>query len=163
MNRFLRILRVGLPGGLEYIHYAAYEYIIYLFVLRRFSSMYLMVFEIKEDIGGITETFVVGMCLLLVDRIGLAVGSGDKERLRQELKYSWLVCIGIAFVLGMMFIFLYPQLVDLFLGDIGPERAEVIHHSAYFLICTCIGLPFYVANNVFTSVYEVRECLSMPI
>ena len=45
------------------------------------------------------------------------------------------------------------------MGDNGPNTAESVWHARYFLTCSCIGLPFYVANNLFTSVYEVQELL----
>ena len=148
MKRFWRVFSVGVPGGLEYIYYAVFEFVIYLFVVNRFSYVYLAVFELKEDIGGIAENLVVGMCILLVNRIGLAVGSGDKARIRREIKYSWLACVGIAIVLAMGLAFLYPRLVELFMGDNGAHTAQIIWHAKYYLICTCIGLPFYVANNL---------------
>ena len=50
-------------------------------------------------------------------------------------------------------------LVDLFMGDHGEHTKEIIWHAKYYLICTCVGLPFYVANNLFSSVYEVKELL----
>ena len=159
MRRFGRVLSVGLPGGLEYIYYAAFEFVIYLFVVNRFSYVYLAVFELKEDIGGIAETLVVGMCILLVNRIGLAVGSGDAERIRREIKYSWLACVGIAIVAAVGLVFLYPPMVDLFMGDNGEHTEQIVWHAKYYLTCTCVGLPFYVANNLFTSVYEVKEML----
>lgn len=40
------------------------------------------------------------------------------------------------------------------------SRDMILYHADYFLICTCIGLPFYVGNNIFTSIYEVREMLA---
>lgn len=159
MRRFGRVLSVGLPGGLEYIYYAAFEFVIYLFVVNRFSYVYLAVFELKEDIGGIAENLVVGMCILLVNRIGLAVGSKDAERIRREIKYSWLACVGIAIAAGVGLAFLYPAMVELFMGDNGEHTEQIIWHAKYYLTCTCVGLPFYVANNVFTSVYEVKEML----
>ena len=159
VKRFWHVFSVGAPGGLEYVYASIFEFFIYLFVLNRFSYYYLSVFELKDDIGGIAENLVVGMCLLLVNRIGLAVGSGDKERLRREIKYSWLVCVGIAIAVAIGLTFLYPPLVDLFMGDHGEHTKEIIWHAKYYLICTCIGLPFYVANNLFSSVYEVKELL----
>ena len=159
MKRFWRVFSIGIPGGLEYIYYAVFEFVTYLFVVNRFASYYLAVFELKEDIGGIAENLVVGMCILLVNRIGLAVGSGDKARIRREIKYSWLACVGIAIVSAMGLAFLYPRLVELFMGENGAHTAQIIWHAKYYLICTCIGLPFYVANNLFTSVYEVKELL----
>ena len=139
MRRFWRVFSVGVTGGLEYIYYA--------------------VFDLKEDIGGIAENLVVGMCILLVNRIGLAVGSKDAERIRREIKYSWLACVGIAIAAGVGLAFLYPAMVELFMGDNGEHTEQIIWHAKYYLICTCVGLPFYVANNLFTSVYEVREML----
>lgn len=159
LKRFWRVFSVGIPGGLEYIYYAVFEFVTYLFVVNRFSYYYMVVFELKEDIGGITENLVVGMCILLVNRIGLAVGSGDKARIRREIKYSWLVCTGIAIAAGVGLAFLYPQLVELFMGDNGEHTAQIVWHAKYYLVCTCVGLPFYVANNLFTSVYEVKELL----
>ena len=159
IKRFLRIFSVGVPGGLEYIYYAVFEFITYLFVVNRFASFYLAVFELKEDIGGIAENLVVGMCVLLVNRIGLAVGSQDNERIRRELKYSWMACVGIAIVAAIGLAFLYPQLVELFMGDNGAHTSQIVWHAKYYLICTCIGLPFYVANNLFSSIYEVKELL----
>lgn len=159
LKRFWRVFSVGIPGGLEYIYYATFEFVTYLFVVNRFSYYYMAVFELKEDIGGIAENLVVGMCVLLVNRIGLAVGSGDKARIRQEIKCSWLVCVGIAIAAAVGLAFLYPQMVELFMGDNGEHTAQIVWHAKYYLICTCVGLPFYVANNLFTSVYEVKELL----
>lgn len=159
IKRFWRVFSIGIPGGLEYIYYATFEFFTYLFVVNRFASYYLAAIELKEDIGGIAEGLVVGMCILLVNRIGLAVGSGDKERIRREIKYSWLVCVGIAMAAAVVLAFLYPQMVELFMGDNGEHTAQIVWHAKYYLICTCVGLPFYVANNLFTSVYEVKELL----
>lgn len=159
MRRFWRVFSVGIPGGLEYIYYALFEFVTYLFVVNRFSYVYLAVYELKEDIGGIAETLVVGMCILLVNRFGLAVGSKDAERIRREIKYSWLACIGISIAAAIALAFLYPLMVELFMGDNGEHTAQIIWHAKYYLICTCVGLPFYVANNLFTSVYEVKEML----
>ena len=159
MKRFWHVFSVGVPGGLEYIYYAAFEFVTYLFVVNRFSYYFMAVFELKDDIGGIAENLVVGMCILLVNRIGLAVGSGDKERIRREIKYSWLVCVGVAIAAAIGLAFLYPRMVELFMGDNGEHTAEIVWHAKYYLICTCVGLPFYVANCIFTSVYEVKELL----
>ena len=158
-RRFLRIFRVGLPGGLEYFWYAAYQFVLNWIVVNRFSYVYMASFELKEDISGSAETLLVGMCLLLVERYGMTVGSGDKERLRREIKYSWIACIGISVLAAVGFYFLYPVMVELFMGDNGPNTAEIVRHARFFLTCSCIGLPFYVANNLFTSVYEVQELL----
>jgi len=159
LKRFRRVFAVGIPGGLEYIYYAAFEFVTYLFVVNRFSYYYMAVFELKEDIGGIAENLVVGMCILLVNRIGLAVGSADKGRIRREIKYSWLACVGIAAISALGLAFLYPQLVELFMGDNGEHTGQIVWHAKYYLTCTCVGLPFYVANNLFSSVYEVKEML----
>ena len=158
-RRFLRIFSVGLPGGLEYVYYAAYEYIVYLFVMHRFPYYFMSVFELKEDIGGVAEALVVGMCVLLVDRIGMAVGSRDALRIRKELKRAWIACLSVSIVGAIVLAFVYPEMVDLFIGEYGENTAEIAHHACFYLICTCIGLPFYVANNIFTSVYEVQELL----
>ena len=158
-KRFWRIFSIGIPGGLEYIYFAAFEFVTYLFVINRFSYYYMAVFELKDDIGGIAENLVVGMCVLLVNRIGLAVGSGDEMRIRREIKYSWLVCVGIAIAAAIGLAFLYPAMVALFMGDNGEHTAQIVWHAKYYLICTCVGLPFYVGNNLFTSVYEVKELL----
>ena len=159
LKRFLRIFFVGLPGGLEYFYYAAYEYIVYLFVIRRFPYYFMSVFELKEDIGGIAEALVVGMCILLVDRFGMAVGSRDAPRIRRELKRAWIACLAVSMAGAVLLTFVYPEMVDLFIGEYGEYTAEIAYHACFYLICTCIGLPFYVANNIFTSVYEVQELL----
>ena len=159
IKRFWREFSIGIPGGLEYIYYALFEFVTYLFVINRFSYYYMAVFELKEDIGGIAETLVVGMCILLVNRFGLAVGSKNEERIRREIKYSWLACVGIAFAAAIVLIFLYPLMVEMFMGDNGEQTEQIVWHAKYYLICTCIGLPFYVANNLFTSIYEVKEML----
>ncbi len=158
-RRFLRIFSVGLPGGLEYVYYAAYEYIVYLFVVRSFPYYFMAVFELKEDIGGIAEALVVGMCILLVDRIGMAVGSRDVPRIRREIKRAWIACLSVSIAGAVVLAFVYPEMVNLFIGEYGENTAEIADHASYYLLCTCIGLPFYVANNIFTSVYEVREML----
>ncbi|MBQ3424499.1 MAG: MATE family efflux transporter [Clostridia bacterium] len=159
LKRFRRMFAVGLPGGLEYVYYALFEFVIYLFVINRFSYVYMAVFELKEDIGGIAENLVVGMCILLVDRIGMAVGSGDPARIRREIRFSWIACVGASVLLAAGLAFVYPPLVEVFMGDNGANTDLIIHHARLYLLCTCAGLPFYVANNVFTSVYEVRELL----
>ena len=158
-KRFFRVFCVGLPGGLEYFWYAAYQFALNWLVVNRFSYVYMASFEIKEDLSGGVETLLVGMCLLLVERFGMTVGSGDRERLRREIKYSWIACIGISVAAAVGLFFLYPVMVELFMGDNGPNTAEIVRHARYFLACSCVGLPFYVANNLFTSVYEVQELL----
>lgn len=158
-KRFFRIFRVGLPGGLEYFWYAAYQFVLNWIVVNRFSYIYMASFELKEDLSGGAEVLLVGMCLLLVERFGMTVGSGNKERLRREIKYSWIACVGISVLGAVGLYFLYPVMVELFMGDNGPNTAEIVRHARYFLTCSCIGLPFYVANNLFTSVYEVQELL----
>ena len=159
-KRFLRIFQVGLPGGLEYAYYAAYQFITFLFIVRRFSTEYMAVIEIREDISSIDESLLIGMGALLVERIGISVGSGDTGRIRKETRNAWIACTAIAVAAGFLLAFLYPRLADLFLGDIGANRDKILYHADYFLICTCIGLPFYVGNNIFTSIYEVREMLA---
>ncbi len=159
-KRFLRIFQVGLPGGLEYAYYAAYQFITFLFIVRRFSTEYMAVIEIREDISSIDESLLIGMGALLVERIGISVGSGDTGRIRKETRNAWIACTAIAVAASFLLAFLYPRLADLFLGDIGANRDKILYHADYFLICTCIGLPFYVGNNIFTSIYEVREMLA---
>lgn len=160
LKRCFRLFSIGLPGGLEYVYAAAFEFVIYHIIISRFSYIYLVVFEIEDDIGVITEVLVISMCTILVDRFGKAYGSGNKQLLHKEVKYSWIICILSAVVIALIMAVCYPLLVDLFMGDNGENTAEIIRHSGIYLICDCIALPFYVANNLFGSIYEVKEMLA---
>ena len=157
MKRFLQMGNIGLPSGAEYLYVAIYEFVVIRFTIHTFSAVYLPVFEIEDDINIISESFVMAICLILVYRLGVVYGEGNKERIAKEIKNSWIICMALSVAVAIVCFFVYPRMVDLFVGDNGPNTALIKQNAVIDLYFVCLATPFYAANNIFTSVYEVRE------
>lgn len=99
----------------------------------------------------------MALCLILVYRLGVVYGEGNKERIAKEIKNSWIICMALSVAVAIVCFFVYPRMVDLFVGDNGPNTALIKQNAVIDLYFVCLATPFYAANNIFTSVYEVRE------
>ncbi len=157
MKSFLHIGNLGLPAGAEYLYVAIYEFVVIRYTIHTFSSTYLAVFEIEDDLNVIAESFVMAMCLILVYRLGVVYGEGNRERIRNEIRNAWIICMALSVAVAVLCFFVYPRMVELFVGDNGPNTALIKRNAVIDLCLVSLGTPFYAANNIFTSVYEVRE------
>ena len=157
MKSFLHMTNVGLPAGAEFLYVAIFEFLIVRYTISAFSQVYLPVFEIEDDLNIIAETFVMAMCLILVYRLGIVYGEGNKERIKKEIKNSWIVCITLSIIISGICFIVYPLMVEYIVGDIGKNTTLIKEQAVIDLYYVCLGVPFYTANNIFTSVYEVRE------
>ena len=97
------------------------------------------------------------VCLILVYRLGVVCGEGNRERIIKEIRNSWVICMALSVVVAAVCFFAYPRMVDLFMGDNGANTTLISRHAVMDLYFVCIATPFYTANNIFTNVYEVRE------
>ena len=157
IKSFLHITNVGLPAGAEYLYVAIFEFLVIRYTIAAFSHVYLPVFEIEDDLNVIAETFVMAMCLILVYRLGIVCGEGNKDRIKKEIKNTWIVCMSLSVVVAGVCLIVYPHMVEYIVGDLGKNTALIKDQAVIDLYFVCLGVPFYAANNIFTSVYEVRE------
>ena len=157
LKSFLHITNVGLPAGAEYLYVAIFEFLVVRYTIAAFSHVYLPVFEIEDDLNIIAETFVMAMCLILVYRLGIIFGEGNKERMKKEIKNTWIVCMVLSVVVAGVCFIVYPHMVEYIVGDLGKNTALIKDQAVVDLYFVCLAVPFYTANNIFTSVYEVRE------
>lgn len=157
IKRFWHMTNIGLPAGAEYLYVAIYEFLIIRFTIHTFSEIYLPVFEIEDDINVIAEFFVAAMCTILVYRLGVVYGEGNRERLKKEIKKTWIVCLILSVVVAVICLILYPYMVMYIVEGFGPNTALIKEEAIKDLCLVSIATPFYAANNIFTSVYEVRE------
>ena len=157
MKRFLHMGNLGLPSGAEYLYAAIYEFVVIRFTIHTFSATYLPVYEIEDDLNIISESFVMALCLILVYRLGIIYGEGNKDRITKEIRNTWIVCMALSVAVAVVCFFAYPRMVEFFVGENGPNTALIKQNAVIDLYFVCLATPFYAANNIFTSVYEVRE------
>ena len=156
----LRAFNVGLPSGVAFIYVAVYQFVIFRYAAFRFSdnaNLCLSVFEIEDDISSVSEFLIVTAGLIIVSRLGVAIGSGDRPRITKELKYTWITVIISGIVLMAVFIIVYPMMIDGFVGESAAEINDLMYHANFDLICTAVGFPFYAANMVFVNIFTTRE------
>ena len=157
MKSFLHMTNVGLPAGAEFFYVAIFEFLVIRYTISVFSQIYLPVFEIEDDLNIIAETFVMAACLILVYRLGIVYGEGIKDRIKKEIKNTWIVCMALSVIIAGICFVVYPRMVEYIVGDIGANTALIKDQAVVDLYFVCLAVPFYTANNIFTSVYEVRE------
>lgn len=151
------------PSVKESLFYMNFLLTIYPMIMGLLSDYFSLQHLSETDIStmGITgsiDTLTTAMSAVFA--IGAQAVCAKYVGSRDEKKSSEAYTSILLTETGILLAFLYPHLADLFLGDIGANRDMILYHADYFLICTCIGLPFYVRNNIFTSIYEVREMLA---
>ena len=117
------VLRVGIPTGVQYCSVSLAMLLVQSYV-NMFPNAVIAGIGVSDRISGWGNITTQAFGTALTTYVSQNIGAGDKERVKQGVKFASFFATGAGFVMCLILFLLAPQIVGLFNKD-----PEVIHHG----------------------------------
>jgi MATE family multidrug resistance protein len=131
---FLRLLRFGLPSGVQFF-LDIFAITFFVFLVGRLGTVELAVSNIALAIDTLAFLPLIGLFIAIETMVGQAVGAGRPDLARQattsalHVALAWMVLVALAFVL-------LPEVLLAWFkpGDMGPDAFAAIKGTGVVLL-----------------------------
>ncbi|MCB2204075.1 MATE family efflux transporter [bacterium] len=128
----LRILRIGLPSGMQYF-FEAGSFSLSAVMIGWIGAKALAAHQIAISMAATSFMIILGIANAATIRVGNAVGKGDAREVRQAGFSAWVLAISLMSVAALIFIIFRNTLPTLYIDD-----PEVIHIASGLLIIAAV-------------------------
>ncbi len=123
-----RILRIGLPSGLQYV-FEAGSFSVSAIMMGWIGAKVLAAHQIAINLASISFMIILGIANAATIRVGNAVGKKNRHEVRQAGFSAWLLAVTLMSIAAAVFILFREVLPSLYVDD-----PEVIRIAAGLLI-----------------------------
>ena len=126
LDLFRRLLRFGVPGGLQF-SLDVFAFLFFVFMVGRIGKAELAVTNIAISLDSVSFRPLMGFALGTSTLVGQALGRNRPDQALAAAKATMVIVAGYISVLILLFLFVPQPLLDLFRPrDISPEGFAVI-------------------------------------
>ena len=151
------ILTIGIPASITNIMQSFMVTITNHFLLS-FGTDKIAAMGIALKVNMISVLLLVGFAFGGQPLIGYNYGSGNQKRLKETIKFAYILEISIAFALTVIMLMFAPKIIKIFMNDVqiiecGAKMLRYLQSSLVFmaivLVTTCICQSFGKAIGAF--------------
>lgn len=147
-NIFKRYLRLGIPSGAElFMNMAAFNLFLLMFqsfgVVEGASAAIIFNWDILSFVP------ISGMAIAVVSLTGRKLGANDISAIESVSRAGFLIALGYASLLALLFYYFQEPMINLFLTNTAPDQAKAIFDLSKFMM---IGLISYLLADAIVQI-----------
>lgn len=143
------IFKLGLPAGIL----SGFQYIVTIILngyIARFGDVAIAVTAIGHQIESITWNTSDAIQLGIQALVGQNLGLGNKDRIKEAIKASLILTIGLGLISGLIIFCFRYQLMSLFV----PDDIETIKLGSTYLIIASLGQVFFASESGASGIFN---------
>ncbi|MFV0421457.1 MATE family efflux transporter [Oleidesulfovibrio sp.] len=173
---FMRMMRFGLPSGVNYF-FEIFAITFFVFVIGRLGKVELAATNIVFSIDSLAFLPMLGLNIAVSTMVGQAIGAGKPDSAATaasstlHLAMAWMFCIGVLFIIfpGALLDWFRPS--DISVAEYGPIRDSgiiLMRFVAFYCLFDAISLVYFGAvkgagDTYFVMWAMVASCLTMVV
>ncbi len=139
-----RILRIGLPGGIDVMSLIGLQ-LVFLSIVNRLSTDEVAAHGVAIRIESLAYLPGSAFQVAAATLAGQFLGAGDPRRATRSVYMACLVCGGLMCAAGVLFFFAADPLVRLFVGD---QKPEIVAAAAPLMKIVAFAMPSLALSMV---------------